>query len=159
MFEIWKMLMRMFWRFKNAIQEKIKKKFKKYEIFQGVTFYFSPVGTIWICVFFITESRAHTQSYPFKSRSKFGYLSKCARWGPPRPPATKIWNRHSKKNRFSILLIFSYMVWILSSSNIGYVRINVNRVFVHGTGNSFPMLIFKNFKKVKKKWNSYPDMA
>ena len=31
----------MFWRFKNATQEKIVKKNKKYEIFQGVTFYFS----------------------------------------------------------------------------------------------------------------------
>ena len=41
MFEIRKTLSCMFWRFKNATQEKILKKNKKYEIFQGVTFCFS----------------------------------------------------------------------------------------------------------------------
>ena len=30
---------------------------------------------------------------------------------------------------------------------------------LNGTGNSFPMLIFKNFKVVIKKWNSYPGIA
>ena len=30
---------------------------------------------------------------------------------------------------------------------------------LNGTGNSFPMLIFENFKVVIKKWNSYPGMA
>ena len=40
MFEIRKTLSCMFWRFKNATQEKIVKKNKKYEIFQGVSFCF-----------------------------------------------------------------------------------------------------------------------
>jgi hypothetical protein len=31
--------------------------------------------------------------------------------------------------------------------------------FLNGTGNSFPMLIFKNFKVVIKKWNQYHAMA
>ena len=42
----------MFWRFKNATQEKIVKKNKKYEIFQGVTFCFSRWHNSYFYIFY-----------------------------------------------------------------------------------------------------------
>ena len=51
------------------------------------------------------------------------------------------------------------MVLIISGYNIGYVSMRSQEAFLNGTGNSFPMLIFENFKVVIKKWNSYPGMA
>ena len=45
--------------------------------------------TIQIFTFFISESGAHTWSYPYMSRSNFDYLSQRARWGPRGPQRQK----------------------------------------------------------------------
>ena len=144
---------------KMLLRKKYKKNLKIMRFFRGSHFILVGWHNMDFCIFYHGIASAYPE-LPIQVEIEIRLSIKMRPLGAPRPPATKTLSRRSKKNRFSILLIFLYMVWIFSSSNIGYVRINVNRVFVHGTGNSFPMLIFKNFKKVeKKKWNSYLDMA
>ena len=121
MFEIRKTPSCMFLGFKNATQEKIVKKNKKYEIFQGVTFCFSRLHNQDFYIFYHGFGSAYLE-LAIRVEVKFRLSIKMRPLGAPRPPATKIWNRHSEKNSFSILLIFLYMVWILSRFKIGYVR-------------------------------------
>ena len=79
--------------------------------------------------------------------------------GAPRPPATKIsspdMTRFQAFARFMLGTVWADRQPLQHSLTVGPHLVN----FLNGTGNSFPMLIFKNFKVVIKKWNQYHAMA
>ena len=89
MFEIRKTASCMFWRLKNATQEKIVKKNKKYEIFQGVTFYFSRLQNLDFYIFHHGFGSAYLE-LPIQVEVKFRLSIKMRPLGASRPPATKI---------------------------------------------------------------------
>ena len=79
----------MFWRFKNATQEKIVKKNKKYEIFQGVTFCFSRLHNLDFHIFYFGIWSAYPE-LPLQVEVEIRLSIKMRPLGAPRPPATKI---------------------------------------------------------------------
>ena len=89
MSKIWKTASCMFWRFKNATQEKIVKKNKKYEIFQGVTFYFSRLQNSDFYSFYFGIGSAYPK-LPIQVEVEIRLSIKMGPLGAPRPPATEI---------------------------------------------------------------------
>ena len=158
MFEIRKTRSCMFWRFKNATQEKILKKNKKYEIFQGVTFCFSRLQNQDFHIFYFGIGSAYLE-LPIQVEVEFWLSVKMRPLGAPRPPATQIstWD--------STVMQHSVVFWLVPFCANDHLLWHTGKEPTHTptyflkTGNSFPMLIFKNFKVVIKKWNSYPGMA
>ena len=78
----------MFWRFKNATQEKIVKKNKKYEIFQGVTFCFCRLHNSDFYIFYFGIGSAYLE-LPIWVEVKIRLSIKMCPLGAPRPPAHK----------------------------------------------------------------------
>ena len=97
----------MFWRFKNATQEKIVKKNKKYEIFQGVTFCFSWLQNSEFYIFYSGIWSAYPK-LAIQSRGRNSTIYQDAPAGGPDAPSDQNFRVRiirGSKNSFSIFLM------------------------------------------------------